>query len=77
MPLDYEPDPLGLFTLYPEQPSGKWPRGRWRVGELRRNQVPGWHAAGKDTFQRHFKTCPKKNDWGKPGKPYGSRTVHK
>lgn len=68
IPLDYEPDPLGRYTLYED-------KGRTMVGELTRGQVPGWHAAGKPTYQRHFRTCAKKDDWGKLGKPYGTRTI--
>lgn len=77
MPLDFEPDPNGRYTLYTEAPSRRHPQGCVRAGELTRGQVAGWRAAGKPTFQRHFKTCPKKDQWGKLGKPYGARQVQK
>jgi len=75
MPMDYEPDPLGAYTLYQEKPSQRHPTGCLRAGQLSRGQLTGWRAAGKPTYQRHFKTCPKKGDWGKLGKPYGQRQV--
>jgi len=68
IPLDYEPDPLGRYTLYDEG-------GRSMVGELTRGQHRGWLEAGKPTYQRHFRTCVKKDEWGKLGKPYGTRQV--
>ena len=78
MPLDYEPDPRGLRTLYLEPPSPRWPQGRFRTGELRRGaQADAYRASGQQTYQQHYKTCAKKHEWGKPGKPYGSRQVTK
>jgi hypothetical protein len=68
MPLDYEPDPDGRYTLYVQ---GE----KLMVGELKRGQAAGWREAGKPTYQRHFRTCVKKDEWGKLGKPYGARQV--
>lgn len=78
MPLDAEPDAHGLRTLYAERPSAAHPRGRWRTGELRRGtQADAYRATGELTYMRHFQTCPKKDQWGKPGKRYNSREVAK
>lgn len=77
MPLDYAPDKLGRYTVYSEAPSADHPQGCVRVGELTRGQAPGWLAAGKPTYQRHFRTCAKKEEWGKLGKPYGAATIKK
>lgn len=68
IPLDYEPDKNGRYTLYETG-------GRTMVGELTRGQHAGWIASGKPTYQRHFRTCPKKSEWGKLGKPYGTKQV--
>lgn len=78
MPLDAEPDPRGLRTLYREAPTQQWPQGRPRTGELRRgSQADAYRASGQKTYQQHFKTCPKNHEWGKAGKRYGSRQVQK
>lgn len=77
MPLDLEPTELGLRTLYREAPSRDWPQGRPRTGVLTKGQAPGYRASGQKTYQQHFKTCIKSNDWGKAGKRYGSRQVQK
>jgi hypothetical protein len=77
MPLDYEPSEYGRYTVYAEAPSADHPSGCVRVGELTRGQVAGWRAAGKPTYERHFRTCPKKEEWGKLGKPYGHTTIKK
>jgi hypothetical protein len=78
-PLDAEPDAvMGLNTLYAEKPSRRWPQGRMVTGELRRGaQADAYRASGAKTYTRHFQTCPKKDQWGKPGKRYGSRQVSK
>lgn len=68
VPLDYEPDSSGRYTLYDDG-------GRSMMGELTRGQAVGWRDAGKDTYQRHFRTCANKSDWGKLGKPYGTRDI--
>jgi hypothetical protein len=68
IPLDHEPNPLGRYTIYNQG-------GRDMVGELTRGQHAGWLAAGKPTYQRHFRTCAKKDQWGKLGKPYGTKQV--
>jgi len=76
MPLNYEPDlTVGLYTLYNEAPSRDHPRGCVRTGKLARGQVAGYRASGKPTYERHFKTCPKKEDWGRQGKAYSTRDV--
>jgi hypothetical protein len=78
MPLDAGPSEHGLRTLYAERPSRTHPRGRWRTGELRRgSQATAYRASGGVTYTRHWQTCPKKDQWGKPGKRYGSRDVQK
>ena len=77
MPLDAEPTDQGRRTLYRETPTAEWPQGRPRTGELSRGQAPGYRAGGGLTYQQHFKTCPKKDQWGKAGKRYGSRQVQK
>jgi hypothetical protein len=68
IPLDYEPDANGRYTIYETG-------GRTMVGELTRGQHAGWLAAKKPTYQRHFRTCIKKAEWGKLGKPYGTKQV--
>lgn len=68
MPMDYEPSTEGRYTLYQDS-------GRLMVGELTRGQAIGWREAGKPTYQRHYRTCVRKDDWGQLGKPYGLRNV--
>lgn len=69
-PLDYEADDNGRYTLYRQG-------DRVFYGELTKGQAPGYRAAGNETYQAHFKSCPKAGDWGKLGKPYGQKQVNR
>jgi hypothetical protein len=79
MPLNFEPSesPQALRTLYREAPTERWPNGRPRTGLLKAAQAVAYRAAGNKTYVQHFKTCVKKDQWGKAGKSYGSRDVSK
>lgn len=70
LPMNATPDPAGLFTVRHDKATD-----RMLYAKLRPAQVPGFRAGGGVTYERHWATCPKKYDWGKPGSSYSSRNV--
>jgi hypothetical protein len=59
IPFDAEDDSHGRWALTPR--AGKHPL----CGEMKSTKADAYRAAGRRTFQRHVKTCPKVADWPK------------